>query len=171
MGVTVLHLTPRANQGNTPSFRRDYWDCRLTICGQHTRLTMSMAKTGGGSATHAGTDYQNRVAAWVGVRILAEQDASPPWDLASSVILDLVRCETSEPVDDVLVGTSLKGHAFIQAKHKLDLGKTNDSELASVIDQFVRQYHEHPAPGQKSPWDRPLDARLDRLVLVTSLGS
>ena len=171
MGVTVLHLTPQANQGNTPSFRRDFWNRRLTICGQDTRLTMSTAKTGGGSATHAGTDYQNRVAAWVGVRILAEQDASPPWDLASSVILDLVRCETSEPVDDVLVGTSLKGHAFIQAKHKLDLGRTNDSELASVIDQFVRQYHEHPASGQKSPWDRPLDARLDRLVLVTSLGS
>ena len=36
-----------------------------------------MAKgTGGGKATHSGTDYQNRCAGWFGVRILAEKDAA-----------------------------------------------------------------------------------------------
>jgi hypothetical protein len=43
--------------------------------------------TAGGTATHAGTNYQNRVAAWVAVHILAEQDAAPPWDLPAAVTL------------------------------------------------------------------------------------
>ncbi len=138
---------------------------------ESARLRMSTPPTGGGAATQSGTNYQNRVAAWVAVHILAEQDASPPWGLPSSTTLDFFRCETLEPVDDVLVGTSVPGHAFLQTKHNIDLGKADDSELASVIDQFVRQYHEHPTLRQRSPWDRPLDAQADRLALVTSPNS
>jgi hypothetical protein len=36
---------------------------------------------GGGASTHAGTDFQNRAAAWTAVQILAEQDITPPWGL------------------------------------------------------------------------------------------
>src|SRR5260370_5393016 len=118
---------------------------------------MSTPPTGGGSATQGGTNYQNRVAAWVAVQILAEQDATPPWGLPSSTTLEFVRCEQLEPVDDVLVGTPIPGHAFLQVKHNIDLGRAADSELASVLDQFVRQYHEHPTVGQKSTRYRPLD--------------
>lgn len=80
---------------------------------------MSMAQTGGGSATHSGTEYQNRLAAWLGVRILAEQAATPPWDVPATATLDFVRCETNEPVDDSLIGISNSGHAFLQAKHSI----------------------------------------------------
>jgi hypothetical protein len=132
---------------------------------------MSTAQTGGGSATHSGTNYQNRVAAWLAVRILAEQDSTPPWDLAASTVLDFLRCETPEPVDDVLVGTSSSGHAFIQAKHSITLGTVDDSDFASVIDQFVKQFHAHPTVHQEPSWNRPLDKNTDRLILVTSSGS
>lgn len=39
---------------------------------------MSSMHNSGGAATQAGVDYQNRIAAWMAVRILAEQDAAPP---------------------------------------------------------------------------------------------
>jgi hypothetical protein len=132
---------------------------------------MSTPQTGGGSATQSGTNYQNRVAAWIATQILAEQDASPPWDLPAVTTLDFVRCETLEPVDDVLAGASNSGHAFLQAKHNIDLGKTDDSELASVLDQFVRQFHKHSAVGNNASWERPLDVTRDRMVLVTSQSS
>src|SRR5688572_22078531 len=98
------------------------------------------APSSGGSAMQAGANYQNRVAAWVSSRILAEQDVSPPWDLPHSVTLEYIQCETANPVDDLLVGTSDAGRIFIQAKHELDLGTRANSDLASSIDQFVRQF-------------------------------
>jgi hypothetical protein len=73
----------------------------------------------GGSATQAGINFQNRVAAWLAVRILAEQNASPIWDLSTSSTLEFLRCETEQPVDDVMVGTSDGGHAFIQVKRSV----------------------------------------------------
>ena len=38
---------------------------------------MAKSGTGGGAATHSGTDYQNRCSAWFAVLILAEREASP----------------------------------------------------------------------------------------------
>src|SRR6267142_6884544 len=127
---------------------------------------MSPSRTAGGAATQAGTDYQNRVAAWIAVRILAEQDASPPWDLPSHVTLEFLRCETEQPVDDLLVGTSSNGHVFIQVKHTLSLETSEDSDLASSLDQFVRQLLAYQgAKTEQRPWERPLDVKRDRLIL------
>ena len=128
---------------------------------------MSERNQAGGAATHAGTDYQNRASAWLSIRILAEQDASPPWDLPSSVTLDLIRCESDQPVDDILVGLSSGGFAFLQAKHAVTLSAGIDSDLGKTLDQFVRQYLRAPVPGYAAqPWDRPLDPERDRLVLL-----
>src|SRR5262245_6431177 len=95
--------------------------------------TRPTARSSGGAAMQAGANYQNRVAAWVSSRILAEQDVSPPWDLPHSVTLEYIQCETGNPVDDLLVGTSDTGRIFIQAKHELDLGTRVNSDLASSI--------------------------------------
>src|SRR5688500_7791527 len=95
-------------------------------------------KSGGGVATHSGTNYQNRVAAWFCVRILSEQEATPPWQLSEDVTLESLSCETEEPVDDILVNTSEGGRAFVQVKHTLTLEASASSALASTIDQFVR---------------------------------
>ena len=121
---------------------------------------------GGGPAAQAGMGFQNRAAAWVAAHILAEQAASPPWDLSAATTLDFVRCETEQPVDDLLVGTSEGGFVFVQAKHSLRLEVGADSALASAVDQFVRQFvvSQSATPGR--PWERPLSPDRDRLVLL-----
>lgn len=68
---------------------------------------MSSIYNSGGAATQAGVDYQNRVAAWVAVHILAEQDASPPWNLPGNVTFEFLRCETEEPEDGLFVRDAL----------------------------------------------------------------
>jgi hypothetical protein len=45
----------------------------------------------GGAATHAGTNYQDYVAARAAVQILAERDVSPPWGLPATVTLETPR--------------------------------------------------------------------------------
>lgn len=133
---------------------------------------MSVVHGGGGAATQAGISYQNRVAAWIAASILAEAEASPPWKLPANVTLKFLRCETEQPVDDILVGTSDNGHAFIQVKHRLTLATAAKSDLGSTIDQFVRQFFAYSTVAKgKRPWERPLDAERDRLVLITNPNS
>jgi signal recognition particle GTPase len=115
--------------------------------------------TGGGTATHAGTNYQNRVAAWSAVHILAEQDAVPPWELPASITLESLQAETQRAVDDLAVQTSAGGSVLSQAKHTLSLQTTPDSPFGSAISQFVREYR------SATP---PLDAAKDRLVIATT---
>ena len=120
----------------------------------------------GGAATQTGINYQNRVAAWIAVRILAEQEASLPWNLAAKLTFEFLFCETGQPVDDILLGLS-DGFAFIQAKHTLTLQTGADSDLASALDQFIRQFLANKNNRGTRPWERPLSAQLDRLVFVT----
>jgi hypothetical protein len=88
--------------------------------------------TAGGAATQAGTDYENRIAAWAGVLMLAGQDGVPPWSLPPATTVEGVHCQTIEPIDDVLVGTSV-GRAFIQAKHGLQFSQSFGSEFGKAL--------------------------------------
>lgn len=127
---------------------------------------------GGGVAAQTGIGYQNRVAAWMCVRILAERDANPLWRLKTDTTFDYIRCETGQPVDDILVGTSEGGHAFINVKHSVTKSRVADSALGSVINQFVRQFISYRGENKgHRPWERQLDLTIDRLVLVTSSKS
>jgi hypothetical protein len=125
-------------------------------------------RTGGGAATQGGVNYQNRVAAWVCANILAERAAAP---IGPESVAEYARFETSEPVDDLLVGSVDSRHAFVQAKRTLTLSSAADSEFASVIDQFVRQYLSSRGLSSARPWARALDPSKDRLVLVTTSES
>lgn len=132
-----------------------------------------MKSRSGGTATQSGILFQNRVAAWMATRILAEKDVSPLWGLPSHITFEFLRCETEQPVDDLMVGTSDSGHIFIQVKHRVNLESTADSPLASAIDQFVRQYltyHDGVSSSARA-WERPLETARDRLVLVTGPAS
>ncbi|MCU1336692.1 MAG: hypothetical protein JWO19_2273 [Bryobacterales bacterium] len=115
--------------------------------------------SGGGTATHAGTNYQNRVAAWFAVHILAEQDAVPPLDLPASVTMESLQAETAHAVDDLAVATSAGASVLSQAKHSLSLQTAADSQLGTAISQFVREYRAAQPP---------LDPAKDRLVITTS---
>ena len=132
---------------------------------------MVSTRGGGGVATQSGINYQNRVAAWMAVAILADQESAPPWDLPADTSLKFLRCETEQPVDDLLVGTSNGGNAFIQVKHGLELGKSPQSGFGKTLVQFDRQFLAYSDEPGNRPWERPLDINRDRLVLVTSSGS
>jgi hypothetical protein len=96
--------------------------------------------TGGGAATAAGISYQSRVAAWIAVQILAEQDVSPPWALPETVTLEALHAEAPGPIDDLVINTSVRGEGFTQSKHRLDLGTAPGSDFGNTVKQFVRQY-------------------------------
>jgi hypothetical protein len=118
-----------------------------------------------------GLEYQAHCAAWFAVQILAEAMITPRWDLPVIAPLTFVRCETEEPVDDILLGTSDAGFIFLQAKRTIDLSDKPDSFLAAALDQCVRQYlrYSEPTPSVGcNPWQRTLDPLRDRLVVVTS---
>lgn len=130
---------------------------------------MAQTASAGGAAAAGGFDFQNHVAAWMAVHILAEKSVSLPWDLPAETSLEWLQCETGEPVDDLLLGTSDRGIIFVQIKRTLDFSPKPDSELASVFDQFVRQFiacQERKTVNR--PTDRPLDILKDRLLLVVS---
>ncbi len=132
---------------------------------------MNISSRRGGPPAIGGFNYQHRVAAWFAVRMLAESDAAPLWGLSAPTRLSFVRCETEQEVDDVQVGTSLDGYLFGQAKHTLTLSETTDSDLASALGQFVRQYLSYrDTPGIR-PWERALDINLDRFLLITGSHS
>jgi hypothetical protein len=82
--------------------------------------------------------------------------------------LTYIAAESGEAVDDVLAGTALGLFAFLQVKRKISLSAQENSELAGVIKQAVRQIAAAVEP-EKRPWSRPLNS--DRLLLVTSSDS
>src|SRR5579859_7694740 len=126
--------------------------------------------TGGGSAAQTGISFQNRVAAWVAVRILCDVACTPIFGLAA--IPTLFRCETEQPVDDLLVGSRIDSFAYAQIKHSVDLSDSPNSHLADVIDQFQRQILANRGnSAQHRPWDRKPDPATDALVLIVGPGS
>lgn len=128
-----------------------------------------MANSSGGSAAAGGMEFQCRVSTWAAIQILAEKAVAPPWDLSEETTFEWVRCETGQPVDDLLIGTSTNGYIFVQVKRTLNLSKDPGSDLASALDQFVRQFVANRSkPFDSLPWKRPLDLQIDRLVLCTS---
>ena len=94
----------------------------------------------GGSATNAGTDFQNRLTAWVAVHILADQEVSPPWNLPASTVLTSLHAESAHAIDDIAVGTSAQGLILIQAKHTVTLDVGGTSALGKTVAQFVAQF-------------------------------
>lgn len=120
---------------------------------------------GGGSATHSGVDFQDKVATLVAVHLLA--DAPVEFlDLPANVTPVELGLETSAPVDDVLVSTSAGGHCFLQVKRSVSLSKLPESPFGAVLDQFVRLWIACHAGGGSRSWQRPLDPTRDRLILV-----
>jgi hypothetical protein len=126
----------------------------------------------GGAAGQAGANYQSRVAAWYGVRMLAGSTVGPLHGLTANVRFTTVYCQTESPVDDIVVSTSERGYLFIQAKNRVTtVSIAPGSEFAEVITQFVRQYLFMRQNVGSADWRRPLDPKKDRLVLTIGSAS
>ncbi len=92
----------------------------------------------GGAATTAGVRFQDTVTAWFAVRVLADSAATPLAGLPSETTLEFLLAETTQPTDDLNVGTSADGRIFIQAKTSLPLSIGRDSELRKVRNVSMR---------------------------------
>jgi hypothetical protein len=126
-------------------------------------------RNSGGAAAQAGINFQNRVAAWVAVRILCESSSGAIFGLAG--IPTLFRCETEQPVDDLLVGTSVASFAFVNVKHSLDLSSAADSAFETVVQQFARQFLAFRSARGARPWEKPLDPARDALVFFVGTAT
>ena len=64
---------------------------------------MLKSRTVGGAAAAAGFSFQDSVAAWAAVDLLAEQSSDAVRGLDPSVTYREIRCETGLPVDDLMI--------------------------------------------------------------------
>src|SRR5258706_11319864 len=101
---------------------------------------MGTPTSAGGAAASKGVGFEDRVAAWAAVRILAEQAAPPPWDLPPTHHFATLGCQTAAEIDDVLVRTTADGYAFFQLKRGVALLQAPDSPLRAALSQIVRQF-------------------------------
>src|SRR4051794_16454269 len=110
-----------------------------------------------------GVVFQAEVGAAAAALLLAERAVSR---LGSSLPGTPIRVlfETPTAVDDVLIETDV-GIIYVQAKRTIALSPKADSKLASVADQFVRQYRDGVLEGGVR---RDLDPAKDRLLLAVS---
>ncbi len=121
----------------------------------------------GGSAMQGGARFQNQVGAWLATKMLAERAGDP---IAPRGKITYIRPESGAAVDDILVGTEGGRWGFIQVKRTISLSPLENSDLASVVDELVRQIN-LPAEAEKRPWSRALNPACDRILLVTSSES
>src|SRR5205809_1874046 len=98
------------------------------------KQTVRVRANAGRSAMHGGARYQNRVAAWLAVQMLAEVDL--PWDLPEGTTAESISCETTNSADDIFAGTSDGGRVYAQAKTRL----LWNSKLLSALKQCTQQY-------------------------------
>ncbi|GEM_PF-1625621 len=96
----------------------------------------------GGRATAGGVNYEARVAALIGVKMLAGSQ-SAVWDGISGADVLTVTMQAPEPVDDVVV--SLKGgtqaRVFISAKSRSGtIAITAKGAFGETVEAFVRQF-------------------------------
>ena len=125
------------------------------------------SRPAGGYATQRGINYQNRVAAYFAACCLAERVALPG---LSTSLLKSLRCETGEPLADILLTLEDEGLVFVEVKRAIEFGT---ARMKPVVSHLIEQYLTslQGTSGGKFPWRRPLDARRDRLFLITSSDS
>jgi hypothetical protein len=124
-------------------------------------------KPAGGFATQRGINYQNRIAAFFAVSCLSESIAVP--GLPHSPVQS-IRCETGEPLADILLSFENDGIAFVEVKRTIQLTATR---MKPVLSQLIQQYivSEQGTNGGKFPWRRELAPNQDRMMLLTSSES
>ncbi len=86
----------------------------------------------GGSATHAGIGFQDQVAGFLSVHVLADAPVAF-FGLPAAVTPTSIELETAAPVGDIRVGTSVTGFCFVNVKQGVTTSTKSDSPLAESI--------------------------------------
>ena len=121
-------------------------------------------RSAGGYATQRGINYQNRVAAYFAACCLAERVALPE---ISTSPLKSIRCETGEPLADILLTFEDESLVFVEVKRAMEFGSARMKPLVThVIEQYLASMQ--GTSGGKFPWRRRLDPARDRFFLITS---
>jgi len=134
---------------------------------KNTSDSSSLLAAGGGAATSSGVLFQQHVGALIASWMLAEAALDPQFELGQARPLWL-RFETEAPVDDILVATSDGGFLAFQVKTTLSSSQGSTSPFAKTADQLVRHWLVCRDGSGNLDWNRPLDARFDRLVIAVS---
>ncbi len=95
--------------------------------------------TGGGKATNAGVEFQQRVAAFFLTSMWLRFDVAEFVGPAGPLIIEEVAFETKDEIDDIRLTCRNGVRLFLQVKRKVSLSETVDSEFGGAISQFVRQ--------------------------------
>jgi hypothetical protein len=93
-----------------------------------------------GSATNAGIDYQQRVAAWFQVALLFNHDISSTLDLPEPSYIMEIAFETAENIDDLRLQLTNQDNIFLQIKRSLNLSTSGNSDFYKTIKQFIKQF-------------------------------
>lgn len=125
-----------------------------------------------GRGTAGGVDFQAVIGAFAGALMLTERPMAR-LDAGLPSAPRRILFETPSAVDDVIIETADDGVIYVQAKRTISLSEpepagkaeASDSDLASVADQFVRQYRQGKIiDGAR----RDLSPGHDRLILAVS---
>nr|NJM01866.1 hypothetical protein [Desulfobacula sp.] len=96
--------------------------------------------TGGGAATNAGIDYQQRVAAWFLAMVFTRTGVSPLLGLPDGLDIESVAYENEACVDDLNIKCSNDFTLYLQIKRRICLSTSEQSDFWRSMDQFVRQF-------------------------------
>jgi len=96
-----------------------------------------MSASVGGSANEAGTRFEQLIATWAAVCILAGDRAAPLPGLTPNTSLVAIRRQTGAPLDDLRLHASDGTVVDIQAKRTLPLSPNAASEFGKTIGQIV----------------------------------
>lgn len=104
--------------------------------------------SGSGSATNSGIDYQQRVASFLLAHLLLDLPISELLEIQEQIKIEEVSFETASRIDDIEVKFSDGTQLLIQAKRRINLSSSKNSQFYSVIEQFVDEYT--LSPGKSS---------------------
>lgn len=93
-----------------------------------------------GSATNAGIEFQQRVAACFLASMLLDFDVSDILGIPNINTIGQISFETSESIDDLKVSCEGNLNILFQVKRGINLSSLKKSPFYKTIDQFIRQY-------------------------------
>ena len=79
----------------------------------------------------------------------------------------VIRCESGEPVGDILLELADGALLFIEVKRSIRL---SDGRFADLVEQLIKQFIacEQSLSNDSKPWRRPLRSGIDRLQIITA---